>query len=197
VSGLAHCIHDSDVLHRAFDDMVQKNDTLQGFKHMLDRHVATHWNSDFTCLSSHLLFQREIQQITAITEYKLKAYCLSDRQWDMVENLVDVLNIFKEATDLFSQDKVPLIMETLPIFHDLKLSLECLSDEVPKLPAVMRVATHASLLVLEKYMTLTRESEIYYITTGVKLEWFKVHGYTTQQVQDITNIVIKRWETSY
>ncbi|KAF9003602.1 hypothetical protein BDQ17DRAFT_1241971, partial [Cyathus striatus] len=30
-----------------------------------------------------------------------------------------------------------------------------------------------------------------------KLEWFKVHGYTTQQVQDITNIVMKRWETSY
>ncbi|KAF8989225.1 hypothetical protein BDQ17DRAFT_1187538, partial [Cyathus striatus] len=190
VSELACRIHDSDVLHRAFDDMVQKNNTLQGFKHMLDRCVATHWNSDFTCLSSHLLFQREIQQITAITEYKLKAYCLSDRQWDMVENLVDVLNIFKEATDLFSQDKVPLIMETLPIFHDLKLSLECvrdsrseedegeLSDEVPKLPTVMRVAAHASLLVLEKYMTLTRESEIYYIAIVMcpdrKLEWFKV-----------------------
>ena len=53
--------------------------------------VPTRWNSDFDCLYSHLYFKTVVESMTGVTENKLKAYCLTDDQWDLAEDLQAVL----------------------------------------------------------------------------------------------------------
>ncbi|KAF8987461.1 hypothetical protein BDQ17DRAFT_1258511 [Cyathus striatus] len=80
VSGLACHINDSPTLREEFDQLVQRNNQLDGSKRTLDRRVATHWNSDFQCLLSCKYFQKEVEQITAISKHGLTSYQLSANQ---------------------------------------------------------------------------------------------------------------------
>ncbi|KAF9000961.1 hypothetical protein BDQ17DRAFT_1492731, partial [Cyathus striatus] len=123
--------------------------------------VATCWNSDFQCLLSCKYFQKEVEQITAISKHGLTSYQLSANQWSLLKDLIDAL---EEATDLFSQKDVPLIMNVLPIFFDIWLSLtDILMDKKNRICPILKVAAKAALLMIEKYTILTSESEVYYI----------------------------------
>jgi hypothetical protein len=44
-------------------------------------------------LAAHLHFKNVIQSITAVTENKLKPYRLSDEQWDLAEDVQEVLKV--------------------------------------------------------------------------------------------------------
>ena len=77
--------------------MVQEDEELVGSKKALDRRVSTRWNSDLTCLEAHIHFKNVIQQLTGVAANKLQAYQLSDEQWELADDLVEVLivsNIF-------------------------------------------------------------------------------------------------------
>ncbi|KAF9004979.1 hypothetical protein BDQ17DRAFT_1470795 [Cyathus striatus] len=196
VSGLAHHINDSPTLCEEFDQLVQRNNQLDGSKWTLDRHVATRWNSDFQCLLSCKYFQKEVEQITAISKHGLTSYQLSANQWSLLKDLIDALEIFKEATDLFSQKDVPLIMDVLPIFFDIWLSLtDILMDKKNRIRPILKVAAKAALLMIEKYTILTSESEVYYIAIVMcpdqKLDWFKERDYHDEQIEEIKDMVVK------
>lgn len=97
VAGLARRVHDGATLKEKFDKLVQEDEELEGSKRALDRRVSTRWNSDLTCLEAHIHFKNVIQQLTGVAANKLQAYRLSDKQWELAENLIDVLmvsNIF-------------------------------------------------------------------------------------------------------
>ena len=97
VAGLARHVHDGATLKEKFDKLVQEDEELEGSKRALDRRVSTRWNSDLTCLEAHIHFKNVIQQLTGVAANKLQAYRLSDKQWELAENLIDVLmvsNIF-------------------------------------------------------------------------------------------------------
>ncbi len=85
---------------------------------------------------------------------------------------------------------VPLIVDVLPLFEDLSLSLKAIRDddldhneesdrndsscddsgrsspETEKALPVLRIAAQAALLVVEKYSIFTSECEMYYIAIG-------------------------------
>jgi hypothetical protein len=97
VAGLARRVHDGATLKEKFDKLVQEDEELEGSKRALDRRVSTRWNSNLTCLEAHIHFKNVIQQLTGVAANKLQAYRLSDKQWELAENLIDVLmvsNIF-------------------------------------------------------------------------------------------------------
>jgi hypothetical protein len=91
VASLAKKVHDSGTLKEKFDCLVSAHGTLQGDKRALDHHVPTQWNSELDCLKAHLYFHPVIEAFTSPTENGLRAYCLTYTQWDLAEDVADVL----------------------------------------------------------------------------------------------------------
>jgi hypothetical protein len=87
-------VHDNSTLNEKFQDLIDKDSDLKSNKRALDQCVPTRWNSDLDCLAAHLHFKNTIQSITAVTENKLKPYRLSDEQWDLVEDVQEVLKVW-------------------------------------------------------------------------------------------------------
>ncbi len=141
--------------------------------------------------------------------------------------------LFKDLTLLFSQAEVPLIVDALPMLFHLQESLKAVVlDEVQneedadddestsdETPAVIRIAAHAAVLLIDKYMDLTWDCEIYVISMGAfqfltflynlivniyqpvmcpdrKLQWLKNYT-TTERIKEIKKLVINRWSKSY
>ncbi|TFY79018.1 hypothetical protein EWM64_g4990 [Hericium alpestre] len=135
VAGLARRVHDSPTLKEKFDILVLNDETLTGQKKTLDRRVPTRWNSDLACLDAHFYFKNVVQQLTAASANGLRAYRLEEAQWELIEELVQVLVIFDEPTKLFSQSEVPLVMECVPMLVNLREQLmnlkpDCLFSKV-------------------------------------------------------------------
>jgi hypothetical protein len=92
VAGLARRIHDAPNLNEKFKLHVSQDPELQSStRDALARRVPTRWNSDFDCLYSHLYLKSVVQSMTGVSENKLKAYRLSDDQWDLAKDLQAVL----------------------------------------------------------------------------------------------------------
>jgi hypothetical protein len=90
---LARRVHDGSTLKEKFDKLVEADTSLLGNKRALDRRVPTRWNSDLKCLEAHVYFKSPVQQLTAVASNKLQAYRLTDEQWDLAENLSEVLAV--------------------------------------------------------------------------------------------------------
>ncbi|KAF9441242.1 hypothetical protein P691DRAFT_799779 [Macrolepiota fuliginosa MF-IS2] len=187
VSGLAYQIHDSIALQECFKQLIDKNPEYISQKCFLSCCILTWWNSDFAALKDHLEFKKEIQIMTGASTQKLGQYKLTNDQWELVENL-----IFDAPTKLFSQALVPLIAGVVPLLFELKLSLEALhDDEENKLSPVMHIAAQAAILMIDKYTLFNEECEIYYIAIDWKIEWFKILGFSSPQIQKIKEMVIR------
>ncbi|KAF5354023.1 hypothetical protein D9756_006943 [Leucocoprinus leucothites] len=202
VSGLARRIHDSPTLREQFDELVSKNPRLDGAKRSLNRWVATCWNSDFLCLNAHVYFRKEVEIMTGISDNNLTQYPLSADQWKIVTDLLPVLEIFKEATDLFSKAEVPLIVDAFPLLLDIRTYLvNVCEDDDDELSPVIRIAAQAAISMLNKYITLCEECEIYFITIVMcpdrKLQWFKDNGFSCAVISQLKQTVIDRWEQNY
>ncbi|KAF8232541.1 hypothetical protein L208DRAFT_1561799, partial [Tricholoma matsutake] len=204
VAGLAWHVHDSSTLKEKFDTLVANDKDLSGNKDTLDRQVPTQWNSDLTCLDAHLYFRSPVEQLTGAAINKLQAYQLSEDQWDLAETLSAVLEVFDGPTKLFSQSQVPLIAEVIPMLDSIEQSITLVhDDEESELPNVVCVAAQAVLLLINKYYTLMKDCELYIIAIGKfmcpdkKLKWFKDHGQTEAQIQDIKKMVIEHWDKTY
>ncbi|KAF6749031.1 hypothetical protein DFP72DRAFT_793855, partial [Ephemerocybe angulata] len=201
-SGLARRVHDSPTLKESFDKLVSKDESRATSKRTLDRRVATRWDSDKKCLSAHLHFHTEVEQLTGVSSHRLQAYRLNEAQWAIATDLVDALAIFEKATHLFSQAEVPLVIDVLPLLFNIRLSLIAMRDDSdPNLSAVIRVAAQAAIMMIHKYTVFTEECEIYYIAIVMcpdrKLDWFKARGYTAAQIKNIRTMVVKRWTEAY
>lgn len=84
-------MHDSATIHERFDKLVADDSELQGSRRALARRVPTRWNSDLDCLLSHFYFRDVIEQLTATSSLNLKAYRLSAAQWNIAEDVREVL----------------------------------------------------------------------------------------------------------
>jgi hypothetical protein len=93
VAGLARRVHDNSTLKEKFDTLVSNDKDLPGDKTALDRRVTTRWNSDLTCLNAHLYFRSPIEQLTGAAVNNLRAYRLSEEQWDLAETLSSILEV--------------------------------------------------------------------------------------------------------
>ncbi|KAF8240929.1 hypothetical protein L208DRAFT_1206954, partial [Tricholoma matsutake] len=67
--------------------------------------------------------------LTGVAANKLQAYWLTDSQWKLAEDLTLILEIFEDATKLFSTSEVPLIVDAVPILEDTGDSLQAVRDD--------------------------------------------------------------------
>ncbi|KAG8707459.1 hypothetical protein FRC08_000485 [Ceratobasidium sp. 394] len=152
VSGLAQQVRDSPSLTSAFEELVEKDEELEGDAKALPTRCATRWNTERVCIVGHVHFKTPVQWLTSNPHFKLKKYALTDDQWDLAAELRAVLEVFQEPTDHFSQAEVPLIHETLPEFLTLRSRLYDIRDDVlgRGLHRITRVAAEAALQVFDK-----------------------------------------------
>ena len=93
VAGLARRVHDApSTLGEAFAAIL-KTALVPDNRTSLSRRVATRWNSDFDCLDDHLVLQHVVETLTNRSDLKLQAYRLTSRQWDLAEELKDLLHV--------------------------------------------------------------------------------------------------------
>ncbi|TFK37814.1 hypothetical protein BDQ12DRAFT_607102, partial [Crucibulum laeve] len=122
-------------------------------------------NSDLVCLQSHIYFRAIVEQLTGPPANKLQSYELTEEQWLLAGAVEEVLLLFQNLTDLFSQAEVPLIVEALPMLEVLEVALEGAREDADA-PNVVCVAAQAALLLLDKYSVFTNECELYQIAIG-------------------------------
>ncbi|KAJ7147415.1 hypothetical protein C8R43DRAFT_889998, partial [Mycena crocata] len=209
VAGLARRVHDSNsTLGTSFSAFVQSDPKLPNDRDTLTRRVPTRWNSDKACLESHIYFRGPIESLTAVSAHKLQSFRLTDPQWQLAKVLNGILTIFDRPTKLFSRKEVPLVHEIIPMIEDLERALIKVENASDLLP-VVRVAAHAALLILQKYHSLTDDCEIYRIAIGAqfphdktmcpdkKLQWFTKRGWDNEAIEEVRQLVIRRWNQSY
>jgi hypothetical protein len=105
VAGLAKKVHDSGTVGNVFNGLVdsaKKRGAIVTDKTALDRCCPTRWNSDFLCLNAHATFKPVVQQLTATTDLKLKAFALTKAQWTLVDQISAVLGVRCSSFVLFS-----------------------------------------------------------------------------------------------
>jgi len=95
VAGLAQRVHDVSVLNQDFVDRVanSKDSEIADSRCALARHVPTRWNSDFDCLDAHVFFKDTVQAMTGVHANKLTAYRLDDEQWELADEILEVLKV--------------------------------------------------------------------------------------------------------
>ncbi|KAG9081639.1 hypothetical protein FRC06_005475, partial [Ceratobasidium sp. 370] len=186
-------------------EMAAKNATSE--QRMLTERVDTRWDTDYDSLESRIHFKTETQLLTADTSqklksYKLKSYVLSEAQWALGDEMLTVLEIFKERTKRFSLAEVPLLHETLPELTMMRSELEAVCNDSVDMSPLTQVVAQAALLVYNKYIgKMTAESEMYYFAIAMcptlKLKWFLDNGYPYNEILKICNSVIRRFYKSY
>ncbi|KAF9521710.1 hypothetical protein CPB83DRAFT_739862, partial [Crepidotus variabilis] len=203
VSGLAHRVHDITTLNKHFQELVRTDQELQSTKRGLAQRVPTCWNSDFDCIDSHLHFKAVIQGMTGVTDLKLKAYALSEDEWDLTKDLQEVLKVtFQRYHPFFSQADIPLVVDVLPALFQLRDSMDLVvNDAPPPTPAVLHIAAKAASLLLDKYLNKIWECEIYTVAIVMcpnrKLQWFKDRGMPPSIIKEIKSIVLAVWKDKY
>ena len=92
---MAQWVHDVSVLNQDFVDRVaaSKDPEIANSRRTLAHHVPTRWNADFDCLDAHVFFKDIVQAMTGVHANKLTAYCLNDGQWDLSDEILEVLKV--------------------------------------------------------------------------------------------------------
>ncbi|KDQ17361.1 hypothetical protein BOTBODRAFT_105785, partial [Botryobasidium botryosum FD-172 SS1] len=207
--GAAQHVRDVPALRAQFDLLLMaQNKTdkpIQSDAKILRPHEPTRWNCDFDCLSTHILFRPVVEKLTAGTQNDLKAYEMTKEQWDLGGGIVQVLaviSIFDLVTNLFSKKEVPLVHQTIPILEDIEKQLKrIVNQDCGPVPAVVRVAAQAAILVQNKYYHLTRECEVYQIALILcpdkKLSWFADNNQSTDEIESTQETVTRWFNNSY
>ncbi|KAJ7609204.1 hypothetical protein DFH06DRAFT_1017376 [Mycena polygramma] len=203
VAGLAKKVHDSGTIADRFNTLVDSakaSGSLNTDKTALDRRCPTRWNCDFTCLEAHTILRGPVEQLTATSELKLSSFRLTDAQWELSEEVTNVLSLFDEMTQYFSQAETPLISDTIGALEDLISALENVWDD-DEASNVVRVASCAAVMVAKKYFSLNDECEVYAIAIVMspdkKLDWFRNRRWSEEKINRVKTLVVDRWEESY
>nr|GAT45667.1 predicted protein [Mycena chlorophos] len=230
VAGFARRLHDTTIIQEAFAKLVasdnerriaenaqkveearEKNQKLEEIeddleivleqKSALDRRVPTRWDSDMRCLSAHAHFENPIKQLCAVSRWKMAKYLLTPDQWSLAENMIPVLEIFESLTKLFSQAEVPLIHQVLPLMEALEHDLvRVRADE--DLQPVIRIAAHASLIILGKYYALTDDCPAYshaiLMRADKKLQYFRKNpDWKDGDIEQMLQSAKEHWNEDY
>ncbi|QRV99835.1 AC transposase [Ceratobasidium sp. AG-Ba] len=200
VAGLVRRVHASTHLRERFEQLATKNTSSE--QRILTKRVDTRWDTEYDCLESHIHFKVEAQLLTGDSSLKLKSYSLNEAQYSLADEMLAVLEIFKERTKRFSLAEVPLLPYTLPELALMRSELEAVCIDSVDMSPLTRVAARAATLVYDKYIKkMTAESEMYYMAVAMcpslKLKWFLDNSYLYNDIQKIREMVIERFYQSY
>jgi hypothetical protein len=110
------------------------------------------------------LEMRKAYQATVLSISCLKHLALNGSEWNKIEQLIKLLNLFREATEMISTEQSPTLSSTSSIYQvlcdHLQESLNCQSDNDWYV-----VAIKAGQAKLHKYYP-TSDGLAYIVSTG-------------------------------
>ena len=129
--------------------------------------IATHWNTMAKLLGHALELHKPLNLLVNLEQHNkgsrdvhLQCFKLSKQEWELLEQLFPLLNVFLEATKKISQSNCPLLHNIIPIFDILTHILDDHIDDNTKLPAVQAAACHGHAM-LNKYYSITDDLIMY------------------------------------
>ncbi|KAK7027104.1 hypothetical protein R3P38DRAFT_2777196 [Favolaschia claudopus] len=146
-----------------------------------------------------LILEQPVRALMKDKDLNLKAYKLTNDQWNLAADLRDVLECVKEPTLQFSKggNARPLISDVIPALESLRNSLINASNS-DDIADICRVAAYGGSLVLDKYIDLVPNCEAYEFAIvscpHLKLDWFKQNGRSSTQIQRIRESIVARFE---
>ncbi|KAJ7645725.1 hypothetical protein B0H17DRAFT_1273601, partial [Mycena rosella] len=195
VCGLARKIHDSSPVASAFATIVDQDTTIVGQTRTLARRCASRWNTEYDTIDTALILEQPVRTLLKDKDLNLKAFKLTDDQWNLAADLRDVL----EPTLRFSKGGKarPLISEVIPALESLRRALDN-AVKSTEIANICRVAAYGGLLVLNKYLDIVPHCEAYefaiVLSPNLKLDWFKQNGRSSTQIQRIRETIVARFD---
>ncbi|RXW14793.1 hypothetical protein EST38_g11056 [Candolleomyces aberdarensis] len=166
---------------------------------MMLRDVPTRWNSSYDMLKLSYLYWCAIDRLTSRRDLGVRKYELTDDEWVIVKQLRDTLKVFKNTTLKFSSKStnLPDVIPAMDQMHDALTS----SMKDPKLNASIRSALSLGIDLLNKYYSLTDESEVYRIAIvlhpSYKLRYFKKAGWDKDWMKTAEDIIRNEFKRVY
>ncbi|KAF8166723.1 hypothetical protein K438DRAFT_2064992, partial [Mycena galopus ATCC 62051] len=165
--GLSKTVQNSSLNSEAWETKPRElNVTLLALVKVID----TRWNSHAHCLLRILDQQTVVNQMCTDRHLKLRQYTFSGEEWTILEQLEDILETFIAATEKISKAEVALGFEVIPLIDKFTTMFGQMIDDTT-LHIVIRHAANTALTVLNKYYSLTNDSETYQIAMSESILW--------------------------
>ncbi|KAG1806029.1 ribonuclease H-like domain-containing protein, partial [Suillus variegatus] len=143
---------------------------------LIPRDVVTRWNSTHDMLRFVVKYRKPIKKITGDKKLpNFRKYRLEDDEWTVVEELVTVLERYKQATLFFSRNSAS-VFAVIPAMDKLDSHMSNVETKEEFQPAI-RAAMKLARKKMDRYWKMTDDSNTYRIATvlhpGLKLEYFR------------------------
>ncbi|KAJ7748159.1 hypothetical protein DFH07DRAFT_1036669 [Mycena maculata] len=157
---LARKLHDSAPVVSSFAKLVHADKMIVSQTQMLARRCTSRWNSDYDSLDTALILEQPVRKLLKEKDLNLKAFKLTDAQWNLAADLCDVL----EGANNSEISNICCVAA-----YGGGLVLNKYIDLVPNCEA------YEFSIVL---------------APNLKLDWFKKHGRSMTQICRIREIIV-------
>ncbi|KAJ6627989.1 hypothetical protein B0H10DRAFT_1778808, partial [Mycena sp. CBHHK59/15] len=142
---------------------------------LIPRDVRTCWNSVYDMLSVAVTYKEVINSFTGDWDLGYRKYNLSNAQWSLLEDMLHILKVFKDATLYFSNENhctITQVLTTMDKIDDLITVTVVTSSVQPG--GALKCALHPSIksalklakATLNKHYSHTDTSNVYRIAMG-------------------------------
>jgi N-acetylmuramoyl-L-alanine amidase CwlA len=145
-----------------------------------------------------LNYRAAIDAITTDKTLKLRKYELFAEDWNIIQDLADILKQYKAATIHFSKNSAS-IAAVIPAMDKLTDSLKITASKPHHI--TIQAAMKLARAKMNRYYSLTNSSSAYRISMvlhpGMKLEYFCQHKWEDDWIEEAKNLVREEYISSY
>ncbi|KAL5550700.1 hypothetical protein UlMin_000876 [Ulmus minor] len=160
-----------------------------GVKKGLHQDILTRWNSTYLMLDSALLYRRAFEHL-ALSDSNYKS-CPSAEEWDKVEKVWRFLQVFYDATLVFSGTKYPTANLFFPsisqCYLTLKMALEGTDEYLRFMASMMWVKFQKYWADFSVILAIACILDPRYKMTFVELCYKKAHGEDSLEILLVRN----------
>ncbi|KAG1890421.1 uncharacterized protein F5891DRAFT_964987 [Suillus fuscotomentosus] len=143
--------------------------------------------------------QKAIDMVTQRRKVDLRKLELTDCDWEISEQLWDVLKILKDTTLFFSRS-TPNLATVIPAMDLINERLTMYSRSKKYLPSIC-AAVRLAKLTLNRYYQMTDKSDVYCIAMVLhlrhKLSYFKMAHWEEEWIETAETLVRTEFNCSY
>ncbi|PPQ84663.1 hypothetical protein CVT26_004180 [Gymnopilus dilepis] len=189
-------VHSTTILLPAWKALLVK---LELAARIMPRDVKTRWNSTYDMLAFAIEYKDALKELTGDLGNGLQAFELNDDEWELAEELANVLEYLKDGTLFFSHDS-PNLQAVIPAMDRID---EYFTNRLTEnsLNVAMRSAIIAAKATLNKYYELTDHAEVYRIAMVLhprfKLRYFKKAGWDEEWIKMSRQFVEDKLDRHY
>ncbi|GLB40082.1 putative protein dimerization activity [Lyophyllum shimeji] len=167
------------------------------------RNVSTRWNSTAMLVGQSRELRQALNLLVLNKDHnkargvRLQRFQLSEKEWQLLDELYPLLEAFLRATQHISTNKVALIHEVIPIIDIITGFLEDYITNTSLLPAV-RAAASRGLAMINKYYSKTDDSVVYRIAMVMhprcKTAYFTKQNWPMTWIDTAIELARAEWE---